>query len=206
MKYTVRRLSISIALLGGYVVMVVNEVSIGYMIIGLLVIVFLVFLWIPEIKGISTKYFSLSKKIDEVMVQYEEFKETVYPLLELELASLASVGYENVGPKSDKIVDFIERLKKLKIVDDKMSELILAAKSQALQAFQVELGLLIPESKVMIGTGRTKYISDDYVETDDIYIDFEGLSDLTKTIDNIKVKAKYKHKLQELEQFYKNNF
>lgn len=73
MKYTARRLSISITLLGGYVVMVVNEVNIGYMIVGLLVIVFLAFLWMPEIQGISTKYFSLSKKIDEVMVQYEEF-------------------------------------------------------------------------------------------------------------------------------------
>lgn len=206
MKYTTRRLSISITLLGGYVVMVVNEVNIGYMIIGLLVIVFLAFLWIPEIQGISTKYFSLSKKIDEVMVQYEEFKETVYPLLELELANLASVGYMDAGPKSDKIVDFIERLKKLKIVDSKMSELIMAAKSQALKAFQVELELLVPGSKAMIGTGLTEYISDSYVITDDIYIDFEGLNWLAKNVNDIKVKTKYRHKISELEKFYKNNF
>lgn len=140
------------------------------------------------------------------MVQYEEFKETVYPLLELELANLASVGHMDAGPKSDKIVDFIERLKKLKIVDSKMSELIMAAKSQALKAFQVELELLVPGSKAMIGTGLTEYISDSYVITDDIYIDFEGLNWLAKNVNDIKVKTKYRHKISELEKFYKNNF
>ncbi len=206
MKYTARRLSISITLLGGYVVMVVNEVNIGYMIVGLLVIVFLAFLWMPEIQGISTKYFSLSKKIDEVMVQYEEFKETVYPLLELELANLASIGYMDAGPKSDKIVDFIERLKKLKIVDDKMDGLVAAAKSQALRAFRDELKNFDARSEKMISTGLTSYSSDDYVIGDDIYVDFDGLKNLANDIEDIKTKIKYKKKLQELEEFYKNNF
>lgn len=190
----------------GFCAMEVAKMSTIHMIIWLVLMALISFWWIPEIKKLSTKYFSLSKKVSEVMVQYEEFKETVYPLLELELANLASVGYMEAGPKSDKIVDFIERLKKLKIVDSKMSELIMAAKSQALKAFQVELELLVPGSKAMIGTGLTEYISDSYVITDDIYIDFEGLNWLAKNVNDIKVKTKYRHKISELEKFYKNNF
>lgn len=205
MKYTARRLSISITLLGGYVVMVVYEVNIGYMIVGLVVIGLIAFLWIPEIKGVSTKYFSLSKKIDEALVQYKEFKETVYPLLKLELANLASVGSFGSGPKSKEIVDFIERVEKLKITDKNMVNLMKVAKSQALSAFQLELKGMNPEAENFIGTGLDHDL-DDYVITDNIYVDLEGLHNLSDGFDDIKTKIKYKRKLQELEEFYNENF
>ena len=192
-------------LLLGYITMVVYEVNIGYMIVGLVVIVLIAFLWIPEIKGVSTKYFSLSKKIDEALVQYKEFKETIYPLLMLELANLASVGAFNSGPKSKEIVDFIERVEKLKITDKNMTNLMKVAKSQALSAFQLELKGMNPEAENFIGTGLNHDL-DDYVITDNIYVDFEGLHDLSDDFDDIKAKIKYKRKLQELEKFYNENF
>lgn len=192
-------------LLLGYIAMVVYEVNIGYMIVGLVVIVLIAFLWIPEIKGVSTKYFSLSKKIDEALVQYKEFKETIYPLLMLELANLASVGAFNSGPKSKEIVDFIERVEKLKITDKNMTNLMKVAKSQALSAFQLELKGMNPEAENFIGTGLNHDL-DDYVITDNIYVDFEGLHDLSDDFDDIKAKIKYKRKLQELEKFYNENF
>ncbi len=196
---------ISMLLLLGYITMVVYEVNIGYMIVGLVVIVLIAFLWIPEIKGVSTKYFSLSKKIDEALVQYKEFKETIYPLLMLELANLASVGAFNSGPKSKEIVDFIERVEKLKITDKNMTNLMKVAKSQALSAFQLELKGMNPEAENFIGTGLNHDL-DDYVITDNIYVDFEGLHDLSDDFDDIKAKIKYKRKLQELEKFYNENF
>lgn len=205
MKYTGRKLVISMLLLLGYIAMVVYEVNIGYMIVGLVVIVLIAFLWIPEIKGVSTKYFSLSKKIDEALVQYKEFKETIYPLLMLELANLASVGAFNSGPKSKEIVDFIERVEKLKITDKNMTNLMKVAKSQALSAFQLELKGMNPEAENFIGTGLNHDL-DDYVITDNIYVDFEGLHDLSDDFDDIKAKIKYKRKLQELEKFYNENF
>lgn len=205
MKYTGRKLVISMLLLLGYIAMVVYEVNIGYMIVGLVVIVLIAFLWIPEIKGVSTKYFSLSKKIDEALVQYKEFKETIYPLLKLELANLASVGAFNSGPKSKEIVDFIERVEKLKITDKNMTNLMKVAKSQALSAFQLELKGMNPEAENFIGTGLNHDL-DDYVITDNIYVDFEGLHDLSDDFDDIKAKIKYKRKLQELEKFYNENF
>lgn len=205
MKYVGRKLVISMLLLLGYIAMVVYEVNIGYMIVGLVVIVLIAFLWIPEIKGVSTKYFSLSKKIDEALVQYKEFKETVYPLLKLELANLASVGSFGSGPKSKEIVDFIERVEKLKITDKNMVNLMKVAKSQALSAFQLELKGMNPEAENFIGTGLNHDL-DDYVITDNIYVDFEGLHDLSDDFDDIKAKIKYKRKLQELEKFYNENF
>ncbi len=192
--------------IAGFCAMEVAKMSTIHMIIWLVLMALISFWWIPEIKKLSTKYFSLSKKVSEVMVQYEEFKETVYPLLELELANLASVGYMEAGPKSDKIVDFIERLKKLKIVDDKMDGLVAAAKSQALRAFRDELKNFDARSEKMISTGLTSYSSDDYVISDDIYVDLDGLKNLANDIEDIKTKMKYKKKLQELEKFYKNNF
>lgn len=192
--------------IAGFCAMEVAKMSTIHMIIWLVLMALISFWWIPEIKKLSTKYFSLSKKVSEVMVQYEEFKETVYPLLELELANLASVGYMEAGPKSDKIVDFIERLKKLKIVDDKMDGLVAAAKSQALRAFRDELKNFDARSEKMISTGLTSYSSDDYVISDDIYVDLDGLKNLVNDIEDIKTKMKYKKKLQELEKFYKNNF
>ena len=132
MKDRVLKLVISVILVIGYILMVVCKVSIGYMIIGLLVIIFVAFLLVPEIKQISTKYFLLSKKVDEAMVQYEEFKETVYPILQLELANISSVGYMDVGPKSDELVEFIEKAGKINIGDDRINNLIAVARSQTL--------------------------------------------------------------------------
>ena len=62
------KLLIAVITVVGYTLMVVNKVNIGYMIIGLLVIVLISFLLVPEIKQISTKYFSLSKKVNKAMV------------------------------------------------------------------------------------------------------------------------------------------
>ena len=141
------KLLIAVITVVGYTLMVVNKVNIGYMIIGLLVIVLISFLLVPEIKQISTKYFSLSKKVNEAMVQYKEFKETVYPILQIELANISSVGYMNAGPKSNELVEFLEKIKKIKINDDRINNLIVVAKSQVLLAFKTELAYYNSKAK-----------------------------------------------------------
>jgi len=190
----------------GFCVIEVSRLPVSHLVVWIFLMALISFWWIPEIRKLSTKYFTLSKKVDDVMVQYKEFEETIYPLLELELANLASVGYMEAGPKSDKIVDFIERLEKLKIVDDNMESLVIAAKSQALRAFGVELESMNLKAKKFISTGLTNYNSDDYVIVDDIYVDFEGLHNLVPDFTDVKAKIKYKRKLQELESFYNKYF
>lgn len=206
MKDRVLKLVISVILVIGYILMVVCKVSIGYMIIGLLVIIFVAFLLIPEIKQISTKYFSLSKKVDEAMVQYEEFKETVYPILQLELANISSVGYMDVGPKSDELVEFIKKARKINIGDDRINNLIAVARSQTLLAFKGELSHYNSKAKEFISTGLKPYYSDDYIDKDSIFVDFKGLENLIDEIEDIKTKGKYQTKLHKLKQFYNENF
>lgn len=206
MKDRVLKLVISVILVIGYILMVVCKVSIGYMIIGLLVIIFVSFLLVPEIKQISTKYFSLSKKVDEAMVQYKEFKETVYPILQIELANISSVGYMDAGPKSNELVEFLEKIKKIKINDDRINNLIVVAKSQVLLAFKTELAYYNSKAKGFISTGLKPYYSDDYIDKDSIFVDFKGLENLIDEIEDIKTKGKYQTKLHKLKQFYNENF
>lgn len=206
MKDRVLKLVISVILVIGYILMVVYKVSIGYMIIGLLVIIFVSFLLVPEIKQISTKYFSLSKKVDEAMVQYEEFKETVYPILQLELANISSVGYMDAGPKSDELVEFIEKAEKINIGDDRINNLIAVARSQTLLAFKGELAHYNSKAKEFISTGLKPYYSDDYIDKDSIFVDFKGLENLIDEIKDIKTKGKYQTKLRKLKQFYNENY
>ncbi|WP_160943981.1 DNA-packaging protein [Ligilactobacillus salivarius] len=200
------KLLIAVITVVGYTLMVVNKVNIGYMIIGLLVIVLISFLLVPEIKQISTKYFSLSKKVNEAMVQYKEFKETVYPILQIELANISSVGYMDAGPKSNELVEFLEKIKKIKINDDRINNLIVVAKSQVLLAFKTELAYYNSKAKGFISTGLKPYYSDDYIDKDSIFVDFKGLENLIDEIEDIKTKGKYQTKLHKLKQFYNENF
>ena len=54
------------------------------------------------------------RQVDNAMVQYKEFQETITPMLEITLGNLAASGYFDASPKSEVIVDFIDRAKKIK--------------------------------------------------------------------------------------------
>ena len=188
--------------------------DIEYLIAGLILIVLLTFIWMPEITSFTTKYFSLSKKVDKVMVQYREFRETIYPLLEVGLANIASTSYFNAGPKSGELVDFINRVEKLDFQDSNMNRLIYSAKAAAVETFAGELQMIrelnnlnakVVENFVQVKI--EKFSSEEYYKKGSVLIDEDGLKkSIADFKDNNQGKLEYMHKINKLINFYNDNF
>lgn len=191
-----------------------SKMDIEYLIAGLILIVLLTFIWMPEITSFTTKYFSLSKKVDKVMVQYREFRETIYPLLEVGLASIASTRYLNAGPKSGELVDFINRVEKLGFQDSNMNRLIYSAKAAAVETFAGELQMIrelnnlntkVVENFVQVKI--EKFSSEEYYKKGSVLIDEDGLKkSIADFKDNNQGKLEYMHKINKLINFYNDNF
>lgn len=190
------------------------KMDIEYLIAGLILIVLLTFIWMPEITSFTTKYFSLSKKVDKVMVQYREFRETIYPLLEVGLANIASTSYFNAGPKSGELVDFINRVEKLDFQDSNMNRLIYSAKAAAVETFAGELQMIrelnnlnakVVENFVQVKI--EKFSSEEYYKKGSVLIDEDGLKkSIADFKDNNQGKLEYMHKINKLINFYNDNF
>lgn len=190
------------------------KMDIEYLIAGLILIVLLTFIWMPEITSFTTKYFSLSKKVDKVMVQYREFRETIYPLLEVGLANIASTSYFNAGPKSGELVDFINRVEKLDFQDSNMNRLIYSAKAAAVETFAGELQMIrelnnlnakVVENFVQVKI--EKFSSEEYYKKGSVIIDEDGLKkSIADFKDNNQGKLEYMHKINKLINFYNDNF
>lgn len=190
------------------------KMDIEYLIAGLILIVLLTFIWMPEITSFTTKYFSLSKKVDKVMVQYREFRETIYPLLEVGLANIASTRYFNAGPKSGELVDFINRVEKLGFQDSNMNRLIYSAKAAAVETFAGELQMIRElnnlNAKVVENFVQVKienFSSEEYYKKGSVLIDENGLKkSIADFKDNNQGKLEYMHKINKLINFYNDNF
>lgn len=190
------------------------KMDIEYLIAGLILIVLLTFIWMPEITSFTTKYFSLSKKVDKVMVQYREFRETIYPLLEVGLANIASTSYFNAGPKSGELVDFINRVEKLDFQDSNMNRLIYSAKAAAVETFAGELQMIRElnnlNAKVVedfVQVKIEKFSSEEYYKKGSVLIDEDGLKkSIADFKDNNQGKLEYMHKINKLINFYNDNF
>lgn len=190
------------------------KMDIEYLIAGLILIVLLTFIWMPEITSFTTKYFSLSKKVDKVMVQYREFRETIYPLLEVGLANIASTRYFNAGPKSGELVDFINRVEKLGFQDSNMNRLIYSAKAAAVETFAGELQMIRElnnlNAKVVENFVQVKienFSSEEYYKKGSVLIDEDGLKkSIADFKDNNQGKLEYMHKINKLINFYNDNF
>lgn len=190
------------------------KMDIEYLIAGLILIVLLTFIWMPEITSFTTKCFSLSKKVDKVMVQYREFRETIYPLLEVGLANIASTRYFNAGPKSGELVDFINRVEKLGFQDSNMNRLIYSAKAAAVETFAGELQMIRElnnlNAKVVENFVQVKienFSSEEYYKKGSVLIDEDGLKkSIADFKDNNQGKLEYMHKINKLINFYNDNF
>jgi hypothetical protein len=179
------------------------------------------FAFSPEIKRLVLKKDRLElehfrQQVDKVLVEYDEFKKTVYPLLEIALGQVDSTGYLNVGPKSGTLVDFVERTENLinsGNYDDKLFPLLEGAKAQTLSAFSNELSLIvsnlngIPSPKNYIYDGlENDYSKDRYANKDDAYVNFEKLNNIGESIPNSSTQKRYFEKLKKLKSFYDNNY
>lgn len=161
---------------------------------------------------ISSKGIELEKykrQVDNAMVQYKEFQETITPMLEITLGNLAASGYFNASPKSEVIVDFIDRAKKIKPSAesvDKIDRLLGEANLAALNAFKTEFENIKPGTGQYIDPGRSRDFSMlDYTKTNP-KVDIVALNEIAKDMEPGKERQYYKKKLDCLNQFWQENF
>ena len=94
----------------------------------------------PEIKELVFKKDRLElkrykQKVDKALVEYGEFKNTIYPLLEVVMTSIIFNGYLSVSSRSANLVDFLKRIENLPLdidADPQMQKLITAVKVMTL--------------------------------------------------------------------------
>lgn len=205
---------LSVLLVGGVISLMWLEENIGYILCWCLVIAILSFMWLPEVKKLSTKWFGLTKKLSDVEVQYKEFKETIYPLLELSLSSIVSRHYFGGGPKSeeyDKLIQNSEKIIEHNNFDD-LKPLLLASKAFLLRSIRDELSIIehnelgTNDSKNYINDGFQEYIDSRYINPDEVYVNIDGLKEIQNSLPDNANKKKYTSRLKLLEKVYKENF
>lgn len=188
-------------------------------IVWLLAMALLFFIWLPEIRSLTSKWISLNKKVDEVAVQYEDFRKTIYPLLEFTLGQLVGNRYMSAPPKTDVLLDFLPRVHKMiekqEYNDLRTLNLYEAAKSITLEEFATELNLIViyglrinKNSKVLdlIHPGLTAdYSSGEYVHKDEISVDFAALNQYEDKLPD-KYKERFSKKMRSLKKFYNEYF
>ncbi|PWT53207.1 hypothetical protein DKZ32_02550 [Limosilactobacillus reuteri] len=217
MKNKIKVMVLSGLLIGGTVIMMWLKENIGYILCWCIVVAMLSFMWLPEIKSLTTKWFSVTRKLTEVEVQYKEFKETIYPLLEITLGQTDSAGYLNIGPKSEILADFVTRVEILiksgRYDNVRLIPLLDGAKGQTLSTFGSELNIItkevegLPKPSSYIHTGLiSDYSKKGYLDNDNVYVDFEGLKEIGSKMPNGVQKKRYEDRLSELTEFYNNNF
>ncbi|MBB1086390.1 hypothetical protein [Limosilactobacillus fastidiosus] len=174
------------------------------------------FIFSPEIKRLIFKKDRLElerykHKVDKALVEYDEFKETIYPLLEIILGEISNVRALNIGANPEILMDFTSRVE---AIADKQSQkelkpLIEAAKSAVLHAFGVKLNIITSGSvptDVYIGTGLTTYEKKYHVEPEKIFIDEEGLRKVGENINDLAKKRLFMNTLNELMEYYNTTF
>lgn len=177
------------------------------------------FAFSPEIKRLVFKKDRLElerykQQVDKALVEYDEFKKTIYPLLELSLSSIVSRHYFGGGPKSeeyDKIIQNSEKIIEHNNFDD-LKPLLLASKAFLLRSIRDELSIIehnelgTNDSKNYINDGFQEYIDSRYINPDEVYVNIDGLKEIQNSLPDNANKKKYTSRLKLLEKVYKENF
>lgn len=173
------------------------------------------FAFSPEIKRFVFRKDRLElerykQKIDKALVEYDEFKETIYPLLEIVLGEISNVGAFGIGANPEILMDFTSRAEAIadKQSQRKLKPLIEASKSAVLHAFWVKLNKItnggIPVA--YIGTGLTTYEKKHYVDPEKIFVDEDGLRKIGENISDLAKKRLFINTLNELMEYYNTTF
>ncbi|WP_323074675.1 hypothetical protein [Limosilactobacillus reuteri] len=177
------------------------------------------FAFSPEIKRLVFRKDRLElerykQQVDKALVEYDEFKKTIYPLLEITLAQIASTGYMGAGPKPQVLVDYIKRVSKIAEKQDRpeLDALINAAKSEVLRSYAIELNSILREAGIneltygYIGNGLVPHANSAYVDEDNIFLDYSALIKLENDISDVALKQRFNKTLRKLKIFYDANF
>lgn len=175
------------------------------------------FFFSPEIKRLVFKKDRLEldrykQQVDKALVEYDEFKETIYPLLEITLGQIASAGRFGGGPKSTTLVDFVKETEKLinsgNYDNEKLTPILDGAKAQVLSEFGTELNIISGKTtgdstpSSYISSGTEDLSREKYADKENAYIDFKSLKKIENGMSEGPAKQKYSSKLKQLKEFY----
>ena len=219
MSMKVKTIVLSFLTIAGIMGMEWEQMEWQWGIVWLIAMALLFFIWFPEIKSLTSKWISLNKKVDEVSVQYDDFRETIYPLLEFSLGQLVGNRYMSAPPKTDVLLDFLPRIQKMiekqEYKDLRTMSLYEVAKSITLEEFAAELNLIAvhglqingnSEILGMIHTGLlSDYSLDELIDKSKIWIDFDALEKYEKKLSG-SYKERFSKKIKALRKFYDKYF
>lgn len=180
----------------------------------------ILFAFSPEIKRLVFKKDKLEldrykQQVDKALVEYKDFKETIYPLLKITMSEIAFDNYLGVPARPDDLIDFLNRVEKLPLGlknDDEIKKSIESVEVKTVATFNDQLSFMREKNGLPIDTD--KYVSINYpqfsedrqVTKDDVGVDFEGLEKSADKIKDLAEKARYKRKIKQFEDFYKKRF
>ena len=182
----------------------------------------ILFIFSPEIKRIAFGKDKLEmerfrEKVDKALVEYDEFKKTIYPLLEASMGQIVSVRYLQMPPKSSVMLSYIplveQVINKEHLTQPEIQELFQAVKAMTLYGFSVELGKIADKAsdgkikqteveELVNSALEGDYSKNVYVNQDDIYVDFKGLNEISKQLPSNVDKDRYDRRLKQLTNFY----
>lgn len=223
-KKTIKaRTIIAIIGIAGIVILEVNWMPASYVWAWVVLIIVLIFAFSPEIKrvlfgkkGLELEHFQEQvEKVDKALVEYDEFKKTIYPLLKITLSEIAFQNYLGISAKPDDLIDFLNRIDRLPLNlndDEEMRSLIKAVEVRTISSFNDQLafireknGLAMDADKYV--TIKYPHFSDDTELTkDDVGVDFKGLEESSNKIKDLAERARYQRKIKQLKKFYKEKF
>lgn len=165
-------------------------------------------------KGVAIE--KQEEKIDKALVEYDEFKKTIYPLLEMLMANIVFDGYLGVYSRPANLVDFLNRIENLPLgvnTDPQIEKLITAVKVKVIDAYSAELISIRQNNNLdtgiddCISVKYPKFDGEHYLNGDDVIIDFEKLKESGEDFSDDFEKQRYLNVIKQLKEFYtQNNF
>ena len=178
------------------------------------------FAFSPEIKRLVFRKDRLEldrykQQVDKALVEYDEFKKTIYPLLKITMSEIAFDNYLGVPARPDDMIDFLSRVKKLSpsfTNDESVRKLIKAVEVKTIASFNDQLAFMREHNGLEISSSKyvkikyPDFSSDDDLDENSVGVDFVGLEESANKFQDFSEKARYKRKIKQLKQFYEENF
>lgn len=226
MKKYIRKYKWQLIWVIGVIVMMFTHINWHYAAVITIGLVAFLIIDSPDIKKIvmNNKGVAIEKqqeKIDKALVEYDEFKNTIYPLLEASMAQIVSVRYLQMPPKSSVMISYVplveKAIKSEELDKPEIRELLKAIKAMTLYGFSVELGKIADKSsngqieqisvERLINTGLEEdYSKKVYVHTDEIDVNFDALNSIAKNLPDNPDKRRFENRLKQLKSFYKQYY
>ena len=178
------------------------------------------FAFSPEIKRLVFRKDRLEldrykQQVDKVLVEYDEFKKTIYPLLKITMSEIAFDNYLGVPARPNDLIEFLNRIKKLSpgfTNDESVRKLIKAVEVKTIASFNDQLAFMREHNGLEMNPNKyvkikyPDFSSDDDLDENSVGVDFVGLEESANKFQDFSEKTRYKRKIKQLKQFYEENF